>query len=128
MSDTALLSGAFSMLDQPIIVSRREKIIFMNSEAIDLAGANHTGKPLDMLIRRFLMPLVFSLNASHNANAEEAVSIGRIRLRISPAIVPDKTESKGVITAELLKLPIRSIIPEATGTILSMISEKETTA
>ena len=50
MSDTALLSGAFSMLDQPVIVSRRGKILFMNSEAIALAGADHTGKPVDMLM------------------------------------------------------------------------------
>ena len=50
MSDTALLSGAFSMLDQPVIVSRRGKIIFMNNEAIALAGADHTGKPVDMLM------------------------------------------------------------------------------
>ena len=50
MSDTALLSGAFSMLDQPVVVSRRGKIIFMNSEAIALAGADHTGKPVDMLM------------------------------------------------------------------------------
>ena len=50
MSDTALLNAAFSMLDQPVIISRREKIILMNDEAIILAGADHTGKPLDMLM------------------------------------------------------------------------------
>ena len=50
MSDTALLNAAFSMLDQPVIISRREKIILMNDEAIILAGADYTGKPLDMLM------------------------------------------------------------------------------
>ncbi len=50
MSDLALLSGAFSMLEQPVIVSRRNKIVFMNSEAVVLAGKDHTGKPLDILM------------------------------------------------------------------------------
>lgn len=60
MSDTALLSGAFSMLDQPVIVSRRGKIIFMNSDAINLTGNDYTGKPLDML-----MPSHISNNQAH---------------------------------------------------------------
>lgn len=54
MSDTSLLSGAFSMLDQPVIVSRRGIIIFMNGEAISLAGKDLTGKPLDMLMPSYV--------------------------------------------------------------------------
>lgn len=54
MSDTALLAGAFSMLDQPVVVSRRGKIIFMNSEAISLAGKDYTSKPLDMLMPSYI--------------------------------------------------------------------------
>lgn len=60
MSDKALLSAAFSMIDQPVIVSRREKIIFMNNEAVGLAGADYTGRPLDML-----MPSHVSNNQAH---------------------------------------------------------------
>lgn len=54
MSDTALLAGAFSMLDQPVVVSRRGKILFMNSEAISLAGKDYTSKPLDLLMPSYI--------------------------------------------------------------------------
>lgn len=54
MSDTALLAGALSMLDQPVVVSRRAKIIFMNSEAIALAGKDYTTKPLDLLMPSYI--------------------------------------------------------------------------
>lgn len=54
MSDLTLLSAAFSMLDQPVVVSKRAKIVFMNSEAISLAGKDHTGKPLDLLMPTYV--------------------------------------------------------------------------
>lgn len=50
MSDNGLISAAFSMLETPVAVSRRGKIIYMNSAAVGLVGADLTSKPLDMLM------------------------------------------------------------------------------
>lgn len=50
MTDTKLLSGAFSMLSEAVAVSHKGKIVYMNSAAIRLAGQDLTSRPLDMLM------------------------------------------------------------------------------
>lgn len=50
MSDSVLLSAAFSMLETAVAVSRRGKIVYMNPAAVGLAGADLTSKPVDMLM------------------------------------------------------------------------------
>ncbi|CCX72161.1 aTPase/histidine kinase/DNA gyrase B/HSP90 domain protein [Firmicutes bacterium CAG:555] len=55
MHDTMLLTAALSMVDQPVAVSRKERIAFMNTAAITLAGRNLTGKPTALLIPSHIM-------------------------------------------------------------------------
>lgn len=50
MSDSVLLSAAFSMLETAVAVSRRGKIVYMNPAAVSLAGSDLTSKPVDMLM------------------------------------------------------------------------------
>lgn len=50
MSDSVLLSAAFSMLETAVAVSRRGKIVYMNPAAVSLAGADLMSKPVDMLM------------------------------------------------------------------------------
>ena len=50
MSDSVLLSAAFSMLETAVAVSRRGKIVYMNPAAVNFAGADLTSKPVDMLM------------------------------------------------------------------------------
>ncbi len=50
MSDSVLISAALSMLDTAALAARRGKIIYMNSAAVRLAGADLTSRPLDMLM------------------------------------------------------------------------------
>ena len=56
MHDTMLLTAALSMVDQPVAVSRKERIAFMNTAAITLAGRNLTGKPTALLIPSHIIP------------------------------------------------------------------------
>lgn len=50
MTEEKLFSSAFMMLDRPAMVTKKEKIIFMNAQAIRLAGRDMTGKPASLLI------------------------------------------------------------------------------
>lgn len=50
MADIDMLSAAFSMLDEPVAVSRRNRIVYMNPAAVLLAGTDLTAKPLDTLM------------------------------------------------------------------------------
>lgn len=50
MTDAKLLNAAFSMVDQPVVVSRKERVAFMNAAAISLAGKDMTGKAIGLLI------------------------------------------------------------------------------
>ncbi len=50
MSDTKLLSAAFSLLEQAVVLAKKERIAYMNNPAISLAGRDLTGKPLSLLI------------------------------------------------------------------------------
>lgn len=61
MSDSVLLSAAFSMLETAVAVSRRGKIVYMNPAAVSLAGSDFTSKPVDML-----MPSHISNNQADN--------------------------------------------------------------
>ena len=50
MSDSKLLATAFSLLDQPVVLAKKERIAYMNQAAIKLAAKDMTGKPLSLLI------------------------------------------------------------------------------
>ena len=50
MSDMKLVSAAFDIIDQPVVAAKKEKIIYMNTQAILLAGKDMTGKPVSLLI------------------------------------------------------------------------------
>ena len=55
MHDTRLLAAALSMVDQPVAVSKKDRIAFMNTGAIELAGRDLTGKPTALLIPSYIM-------------------------------------------------------------------------
>lgn len=55
MHDTMLLTAALSMVDQPMAVSRKDRIAFMNAAAVELAGRDLTGKPTALLIPSHIM-------------------------------------------------------------------------
>ncbi len=50
MSDSKLLATAFSLLNEPVILAKKERIVYMNQAAIKLAARDMTGKPLALLI------------------------------------------------------------------------------
>ena len=50
MTEEKLFSSAFMLFDRPAMVTKKEKIIFMNAQAIRLAGRDMTGKPASLLI------------------------------------------------------------------------------
>lgn len=50
MTEDKLFSAAFMMLDRPAVVTKKEKILYMNAQAVKLAGADMTGKPASLLI------------------------------------------------------------------------------
>lgn len=55
MSDSKLLAAAFALVDQPMVVSRKDRISFMNAEAISLAGRDLTGKPISLLMPSYIL-------------------------------------------------------------------------
>lgn len=55
MSDRALLSAAFSMLSQPVVLTRKEMVVYMNGEAVLLAGKDYTGKPASLLLPNHIL-------------------------------------------------------------------------
>ena len=55
MHDTKLLIAAMSIIDQPVVVSRKERIVFMNPGAIAIAGKDMTGKPVSLLIPSYIL-------------------------------------------------------------------------
>ena len=55
MTDVKLLSAAFSLVDQPVVVSRKERIAFMNTAAVTLAGKDLTGKPVSLLFPSYIL-------------------------------------------------------------------------
>lgn len=61
MTDIGMLSAAFSMLDEPVAVSRNGRIIYMNHAAVTLAGKDLSSRPLSEL-----MPPHISNNQADN--------------------------------------------------------------
>ena len=55
MSDTKLFNAAFSMIDRAVVVSRRDRVTFMNSAAIALAGRDLTGKSIALLMPSYIL-------------------------------------------------------------------------
>lgn len=55
MHDTKQLIAAMSIIDQPVVVSRKERIAFMNPGAIAIAGRDLTGKPVSLLIPSYIL-------------------------------------------------------------------------
>lgn len=55
MTDAKLLSAAFSLIDQPVVVSRKERIAFMNDAAVTLAGKDMTEKPISLLFPSYIL-------------------------------------------------------------------------
>ena len=55
MHDTKQLIAAMSIIDQPVVVSRKERIVFMNPGAIAIAGKDMTGKPVSLLIPSYIL-------------------------------------------------------------------------
>ena len=55
MHDTKQLIAAMSIIDQPVVVSRKERIAFMNPGAIAIAGKDMTGKPVSLLIPSYIL-------------------------------------------------------------------------
>lgn len=80
MADIDLLSTAFSMLSEPVAVSRRSKILYMNQAAIKLAGKDLSDKPLDML-----MPLHISNNQADNFITTAFIGSKNCTVKVSPA-------------------------------------------
>ena len=50
MHNFELMKAAFDILRQPVIITKRELIQYMNPEAIYLAGADKTGKPIGVIL------------------------------------------------------------------------------
>lgn len=50
MQNLELIKSAFGMLSQPVILTKRELIEYMNPEAISLAGEDKTGKPIGVIL------------------------------------------------------------------------------
>lgn len=50
MSDIAMITKAFDIVEQPVIVTCCEQIIYMNCAAVKLANSDFTGKPASRLL------------------------------------------------------------------------------
>lgn len=50
MQNSELIKAAFGMLAQPVILTKRELIEYMNPEAVSLAGEDKTGKPIGVIL------------------------------------------------------------------------------
>lgn len=50
MKNAELIKAAFGMLGEPVILTRRELIEYMNPAAVSLAGENKTGKPIGTVL------------------------------------------------------------------------------
>ena len=50
MQKSELIKAAFGMLAQPVILTKRELIEYMNPEAVALAGEDKTGKPIGVIL------------------------------------------------------------------------------
>ena len=50
MQNIELIKSAFGMLNQAVILTKRELIEYMNPEALSLAGADKTGKPIGVIL------------------------------------------------------------------------------
>lgn len=80
MADIDLLQSAFSMLNEPLVVSRRSKILYMNPAAVSLVGADHSGRPLDTL-----MPSHITNNQADNFITSAFIGIKNCTVRVSTA-------------------------------------------
>lgn len=49
MTDTKLITSAFALCDQPVVISKKNLIFFMNTAAVTLAERDLTGKPSSLL-------------------------------------------------------------------------------
>lgn len=50
MQNIELMKAAFGMLRQPVVITKRELIIYMNPSAITAAGEDKTGKPIGVIL------------------------------------------------------------------------------
>lgn len=50
MQSIELIKTAFGMLSQPVILTKRELIEYMNPEAVSLVGEDKTGKPISVIL------------------------------------------------------------------------------
>lgn len=50
MQNLELMKAAFGMMGQPVVITKREMIIYMNPRAVALAGEDKTGKPIGVIL------------------------------------------------------------------------------
>lgn len=80
MADKDLLSAAFLMLSEPVAISRRTKILYMNPAAVSLAGKDCSGNRLDTL-----MPLHISNNQADNFISTAFIGSKNCTVKVSSA-------------------------------------------